>query len=104
MHSMNSVSTLARFASTCSDHTLAPLLRAKVELLADYDDLATYVIIAPTDTLDDLEPWPTPEVVETFAGWTVVTIILSDEGEGVILFVPDSADRSLMAAIMEGGR
>jgi hypothetical protein len=101
---MNSVSALERFASACPDDTLTPLLRAKAELLADYDDLATFVIVAPTDTLEHLEPWPAPELVEAFEGWTVVTIILSDEGEGVILFVPDDADRSLLASIMEGGR
>jgi hypothetical protein len=104
MHRINSVSALERFATTCPDESLRPLLTAKVDLLADYDDLATFVIVARTDTLDHLEPWPAPEVVEAFAGWTVVTIILSDEGEGVILFVPDDADRSLLASIMEGGR
>jgi hypothetical protein len=29
--------------------------------------------------------------VETFGGWEVITIILSDDGEGVILFVPTGA-------------
>lgn len=85
MHKINSASALARFADTCTDDTLRPLLRAKANLLAEYDDLATFIILDRTDTLDE---WPEPELVETFGGWTVITIILSDDGEGVILFVP----------------
>jgi hypothetical protein len=86
MHKINSASALACFAETCSDDTLRPLLQAKADLLAEYDDLATFVILTPNDTLD---AWPEPEIVETFGGWTVITIVLSDDGEGVILFVPE---------------
>lgn len=87
MHKIYSASDLARFAETCPDHTLRPLLQAKAELLADYDDLATFIIMEPGETVDT---WPEPELVETFGGWTVITIILSDDGEGVILFVPQT--------------
>jgi hypothetical protein len=88
MHKIHSASALACFADTCADDTLRPLLRAKAELLAEYDDLATFIILEPTDTPND---WPEPELVETFGGWEVITIILSDDGEGVILFVPTGA-------------
>jgi hypothetical protein len=88
MHKIHSASALARFAETCTDDTLRPLLRAKADLLAENDDLATFIILAPTDTQDD---WPEPELVETFGGWSVITHILSDDGEGVILFVPTGA-------------
>lgn len=86
MHKIQSASALARFAITCTDDTLRPLLQAKADLLAEYEDLATFIIMHPTDTLDD---WPEPELVEAFDGWTVVTIITGDSGEGVLLFVPE---------------
>lgn len=86
MHKIHTASALARFADTCTDDTLRPLLQAKADLLADYDDLATFIIMQPSESLD---AWPEPELVETFGGWTVITIVLSDEGEGVILFVPE---------------
>ena len=88
MHKIHSASALARFAETSTDDTLRPLLQAKADLLAEYDDLATFVILTPNDSLDR---WPEPEIVETFVGWTVITIVLSDDGEGVILFLPSGA-------------
>jgi hypothetical protein len=104
MHKIDSASALARFASSCPNDSLRPLLEAKADLLADHDDLATFVIVEVTDTPDDLGRWPAPEIIETFGGWTVITIILSDDGEGIILFVPDNADPMLVAAILESER
>lgn len=92
MHKIYSASDLARFAETCLDDALRPLLQAKAELLAEYDDLATFVIVEPDDSLDT---WPESELVEVFDGWTVVTIIVSDDGEGIILFVPSSVELGL---------
>lgn len=92
MHKIYSASALARFAGTCTDDALRPLLRAKAELLAEYDDLATFIIVEPGDPLDT---WPEPELVETFEGWNVITIVLSDAGEGMILFVPSSVELGL---------
>lgn len=88
MIEIHSASALARFAETCTDDTLRPLLIAKADLLAEYDDLATFIILEPTDTP---EAWPEPEFVETFGAWSVITIITGDSGEGVILFVPTGA-------------
>lgn len=38
------------------------------------------------------------EIIERVDGWQVVTFILSDWGEGLILFVPDDANPALVQA------
>ncbi|WP_374414898.1 hypothetical protein [Novosphingobium colocasiae] len=87
MHKIYSASDLARFADTCPDDALRPLLQAKAELLAEYDDLATFIIVEPGDTIP--AELTESELVEHHGGWSVITYILSDDGYGVVLFVPE---------------
>ncbi|KQM13889.1 hypothetical protein [Novosphingobium sp. Leaf2] len=95
------------------------LLEAHIERLAEYaafdlPDLAMFAIVMPGDTLDSIEDdlgrslidsagafIEPPEIIQKHRGWFEAAIILSDDGFGLILFVPiDSAtDARLTAAI-----
>ncbi|WP_207079784.1 hypothetical protein [Novosphingobium sp. KA1] len=94
------------------------LLEAHLDRLAEYDgfdleDLAMIAIVAPGDTLDSIEfdlgrslidsaetfiqP---PEIIQRHTDWFEVAFILSDDGFGLVLFVPinSNTDAKLMAA------
>ncbi|GLK43789.1 MULTISPECIES: hypothetical protein [Novosphingobium] len=94
------------------------LLEAHVERLAEYadfdlTDLAMFAIIMPGDTLDSIEAElgrslidsagtfiQPPEIVQKHSDWFEVAFILSDDGFGLVLFVPidRGTDAKLMAA------
>lgn len=94
------------------------LLEAHLERLAEYDgfdleDLAMFAIVAPGDTLDSIEDdlgrslidsdgtfIQPPEIVQKHTDWFEIAFILSDDGFGLVLFVPidSNTDTRLMAA------
>lgn len=94
------------------------LLEAHVESLAayaDFDlpDLAMFAIAMPGDTLDSIEDElgrsliddagafnQPPEIVQRHQRWFELAWILSDDGFGLVLFVPidSNTDARLMAA------
>lgn len=94
------------------------LLEAHRERLADYadfdlTDLAMFAIAMPGDTLDSIEDdlgralidstgifIDPPEVIQRHTDWFEVAFILSDDGFGLVLYVPiDSAtDAKLLVA------
>ena len=104
MHVIRSAEALSRLVATY------PILRLKADLLEECEDLATVVVVQPHDSLDALDSeigWPLvsgalltkpAELIEREDGWQVVTFILSDWGEGLILLVPDDANPALVEA------
>ena len=108
---------LARLVATTDDATLRNLLAVQAENLADFDleEVAILLVVQPHDTLDDLDAalgWPVvscdlfthpAELLERHDHYTVVTFILSDDGFGVVLYIPDEATAPLMAACEREG-
>ncbi|WP_288806026.1 hypothetical protein [uncultured Novosphingobium sp.] len=94
------------------------LLEAHRERLADYADydlteLCAFAIVWPGDTLNTIEEElgrsltdddgtfiQAPEIVQKHTDWFEVAFILSDDGFGLIVFVPidSDTDARLMAA------
>jgi len=95
------------------------LLEAHVERLveyADFDltDLAMFAIVTPGDTLEVIQEElgrslidragafiQPPEIIQRHADWFEIAFILSDDGFGLVLFVPidSNTDARLMTAI-----
>lgn len=106
---------MARVLSTMTDTTLKRILSDRVEQLAEYDDydlgeLAHFLIVQPGDTLEAIEAaigfspltnlvdgvrYPSPDFVPSWetvtdhGGWFEAVFILSDDGFGWVLLVPD---------------
>lgn len=94
------------------------LLEAHFERLAEYadfdlTDLAMFAIVMPSDTLDSIEAdlgralindagifIRPPEIIQRHTDWFELAFILSDDGFGLVLFVPieSSTDAKLMTA------
>jgi len=94
------------------------LLEAHVERLSAYADfdlpeLAMFAIAMPKDTLDSIEDElgrslidsagafiQPPEIIQKHQDWFELAFILSDDGFGLVLFVPldSNTDATLMAA------
>jgi hypothetical protein len=112
MHMIRSAEALSRLATTHDDDTLRHLLAAQAENLADYDleDVATLLVVEPQDTcaaLDEVLSWPLltddhfthyPELLNRSGTWYEATFILSDFGEGLVLYVPEDGPAALLDA------
>lgn len=115
------MATLARALDSPMDSVLRELLRQRWDqLLADtggeYDlnDLAEFLVVEPHDAVTDIEAAagyplvtsPAFEWVADHGGWYEAVTILSDDGFGIVLFVPDSEDvnRSLLALLRDLAR
>lgn len=118
MLNITDAAALARALDSPLDHALQELLRQRCnQLLEDtggeYDlgDLAQFLVIEPQDVLADVEAAagypvvtsPAFEWVADHGGWYEAVTILSDDGFGIVLFVPDSdeMDRSLLALLRD---
>lgn len=92
---------MANVLSTMTDATLKRILTNRVEQLAQYDgydlgELAHFLIIQPGDTLDTIEGAlgfspanRLSEVITNHGGWFEAVFVLSDDGFGWVLLVPD---------------
>lgn len=92
---------MANVLSTMTDTTVKRILTARVEQLAEYDgydlgELAHFLIVQLGDTLDDIEATlgyspitSLCEVVTNHGGWFEAVFILSDDGFGWVVLVPD---------------
>lgn len=89
-----------------SDRIVKQLLTNRSEQILDdtdhdykLEELARFVIVQPFDTVDQIEAAagypvvtsPAFEWVIDHGGWYEATMILSDDGFGVILFAPEKA-------------
>ncbi|QDK34015.1 hypothetical protein [Sphingomonas sp. IC081] len=96
-------------------HALLEAHRERLAEYADFDltDLAMFAIVMPGDTSEEIEEHlgrslidstgtfiNPPEIIQRHTDWFELAFILSDDGFGLVLFVPiDSAtDARLMAA------
>jgi hypothetical protein len=101
-----------------TDYRLTTLLRSRVQqLLSDTDgeyelaELATFIVIEANDTSAELEAAanypivasPAFEWVVDHGGWFEGSTILSDDGFGIILLVPDreGVDATLLALLRD---
>lgn len=92
---------MATALSTITDTTLKRILTDRVEQLSEYDgydlgELAHFLIVQRADTLDAIEGAlgfsPLTNLVELITdhgGWFEAVFILSDDGFGWVLLVPD---------------
>jgi hypothetical protein len=95
---------MATALSTLTDATLKRILTDRVEQLAEYDgcdlgELAHFLIVQPGDNLDAIEAalgfsplTALAEVITDYGGWFEAVFILSDDGFGWVLLVPDDLD------------
>lgn len=112
------MATLARALDSPMDCVLRELLRQRCDQLladtgGDYDlgELAEFLVLEPHDAVADIEAAagypvvtsPAFEWVADHGGWYEAVTILSDDGFGIVLFVPDGedVDRSLLALLRD---
>ena len=104
------ITTEEELASAVLDPPSRALLDKRCgELLADglaLADIVNWIVVAPGDALDDIEraigfPIGTWEWVEDHGGLFEAPTILSDDGFGVVLIVPDrkGVEPSLLEAL-----
>lgn len=118
MFIIRTYAALSDVSAVLEGNEVHALLEAHVERLADYadfdlTDLAMFAIVMPGDTLDSIEEdlgrslidsagtfIQPPEIIQKHSGWVEMAFILSDDGFGLVLFVPidSNTDARLMAA------
>lgn len=111
MFTINNSAEMAHLLSTITDATLKRILTDRVEQLAEYDgydlgEMAHFLIVQPRDTLNTIEaalgfsPITNPaEVITDHGGWIEAVFILSDDGFGWVVLVPD--DPTLPLGLLE---
>lgn len=103
MHPLRTNASIHHAALQYPDPNLRNLLSRRIEELTDYtDDLAELLhiyILEPSDTLTTVDVQlgfslgERPiDVIESHLGWYELTIVLSDDGFGVVLYVPKHPD------------
>ena len=117
MQIIRTAEDFARLLATHADPDLRSLLKAQADRLTayvDYDlsELAMFAIVEPGDDLNSIDSaigWSLldgdtfsrpVEIITQVRGWYEVTFILSDDGFGLVLYVPDidGTNRQLLAA------
>lgn len=104
MISIRSSADMARALISPIDGHLKRLLALRRDQLLDHDgydlgDLAHFIVVEPNDTIVGIEGAAGVALTHGFefverhpCGWFEAVIILSDDGFGAALFVPDRAD------------
>lgn len=93
----------ASIRGSATDPTLIPLISRRIEDLAEYDceldELMHIVVIDPGDELSSIDAelgFPLLDrpldVIEAHPGWFELTYVLSDDGFGVVVYVPVHPD------------
>lgn len=106
MHIIRSGEDMAHAIANPPDPEIGALLQGQVERLAEYEgfdlaELAMFAIGFPGDTLDSIEEglgrclidstgtfMHPPEIIARHGGWYEATFILSDDGYGLVFYVP----------------
>ena len=110
MHRLQTRAAIHHQAHHHPDPTLRNLIAQRIEELTDYTkdlaDLLHILTLEPSDTLTSvdaelgfsLEERPL-DVIESHPGWYELTVVLSDDGFGVVLYVPmhPATDPKLLA-------
>lgn len=104
MISIRSSADMARTLAGGLDPPLRQLLTLRRDQLTEYEgydlgELVHIIVAQPGDTLTTIETeaglpvdFSSFEYVERRCGWLEAVLILSDDGFGVVLFVPDRID------------
>ena len=103
MHPLRTHASIHDTAHNHPDPTLTKLISRRIEELSDYtEDLAELIhilILEPSDTLTSVDVQlgfslgERPiDVIESHPGWYELTIVLSGDGFGVVLYVPKHPD------------
>jgi len=104
MHTITSSVAMAAFLAQPLDPTLRRILTDRVEQLAEYDgydlgELAHFLLVQPGDTLEAIEAalgfsltTYDPETVTEHGGWVEAIFVVSDDGFGWVLLMPDELD------------
>lgn len=102
MYTIKTSAEMAAFLAQPIDPKLHRILLDKVEQLAEYDgydlgELAHFLIVQPGDTVEAIEAAlgfsPTmqgAEAVTDHGGWVEAVFVLSDDGFGWVLVVPNT--------------
>lgn len=118
MFTLRTYAALSDALAVLEGNEVHGLLEAHAERLAEYADydlteLAMFAIIMPGDTLEDIEEdlgrslidsdetfFQPPEIIQRHINWFEIAFILSDDGFGLVVFVPidSNTDAKLMAA------
>ena len=92
MHTLRTHASIHHTAQHHHDPSLRKLISKRIEELSEYtEDLAELIhihILEPGDTW----AWREPDVIESHPGWYEITIVLSDDGFGEVLYVPKHPD------------
>lgn len=111
MHLITSSAAMATFLAQPLDPTLRRILTDRAEQLAEYDgydlgELAHFLIAQPSDTLEAIEAalrvsfaTHDPETVTEHGGWVEAVYLVSDDGFGRVLLVPD--DLTALAELLQ---
>jgi hypothetical protein len=90
--------------TSTSDSELADLIACRVQELSEYEvqdlgELVHLFVIGPGDTLQHIDhelgfalAERPIDIIETHARWFEITIVLGDDGFGVVLYVPVLAE------------
>ncbi len=103
MHPLRTHASIHHTAQHHLDPNLRKLISRRIEELRDYtEDLAELIniyILEPSDTLTSVDAQlgfslaeRSIDVIESQPGWYEITIVLSDDGFGVVLYVPIHPD------------
>lgn len=103
MYPLRTHASIHQTAQHHPDSALRKLISRRIEELNDYtEDLADLIhilILEPSDTLTSVDVQlgfslgERPiDVIESHPGWYELTIVLSDDGFGVVLYVPKHPD------------
>jgi len=127
MQILNDLKSIEHSVKSLLDRELRELLLAHVEKLSEYEgydlgELVSFVVVDCNDTVSDLdaalgfpvmanrfdgcrygEPGFTPswEVIEEHSNWFEMVYVLSDDGFGVVVFVPKHADPELLQMLQQ---
>ena len=113
MHTYHDTVALMAAVTTETDGQLQGLIARRIQDLAEYADfdlaeLLHILVIEPSDALTDVDaelgfsladrPW---DVLESSPDWYELTLMLSDDGFGVVLYVPKrpDTDTELLGAV-----
>ena len=112
MHTLRTHASIHHTAQHHHDPTLRKHISRRIEELTDYtDDLSDLIhiyILEPSDTLTSVDVQlgfslgDRPiDVIESHQDWYELTIVLSDDGFGVVLYVPihPDTDQHLLALL-----
>jgi len=107
MYIITTSAEMAAFLAQPIDPKLYRVLSEKVEQLSEYDgydlgELAHFLIVQPGDAAEAIEAalgfspkMQGAEAVTDHGGWVEAVFVLSDDGFGWVLFVPDGACTSI---------